>query len=132
MATPRVPQLYPSTPSQMLDSLRPAPAKAVLAVNDGQSEFRPLITEAIRRVSSQKAAAIDMGIDPAQLTRQLQNGHLTVERLEKLGPEYAAEFGRLLLEQYGPLSTPQARAKAAIREVRRLIDELDQVLEHIA
>lgn len=116
----------------MLDSLRPAPAKAVLAVNDGQSEFRPLITEAIRRVSSQKAAAIDMGIDPAQLTRQLQNGHLTVERLEKLGPEYAAEFGRLLLEQYGPLSTPQARAKAAIREVRRLIDELDQVLEHIA
>lgn len=121
-----------STRNQSLDSVRPAQAKADLRVNDSQSTLRPLIAEAIRRVSSQKAAATDMGIDPAQLTRQLQSGHLTVERLEALGPQYAAELGRLLLEQYGALATPQSRLRQKARDLREIANEIEQAAELVA
>lgn len=120
-----------STRVSSLDSVRPKPAKADLAVNDSQSGLKPLIAEAIRRVTSQKAAAADMGIDPAQLTRQLQSGHLTVERLEALGPEYAAELGRLLVETFGPLSSPYARVKQDVREIRQLLDRIDQGVDFL-
>ena len=117
--------------SQSLDSIRPKPAKAALPVNANQSSLRPLIAEAIRRVSTQKAAAVDMEIDPAQLTRQLQSGNLTIARLEALGPDYAAELGRLLIETFGPLSTPIARAKQDVREMRALLDRMDQALDYL-
>jgi hypothetical protein len=108
-----------------LDRIGLKPAKARLPINADQYPLRTIVSEAIRRVSSQKAAAADMGIDPAQLTRQLQSGRLTVERLEALGVEFYAELGRLLLEQYGnEAQTPQARARARLPEIIREILEL--------
>ena len=115
-----------------LDSIRPTPAKASLTVNASQSPMRGLISEAIRRAGTQKAAAIDMEMDQAQLTRQLQNGHLTIERLEALSPTFAAEFGRLLVEVFGPLDSPQARFRQKARELRDIAAEIEQAAEFIA
>jgi transposase-like protein len=112
-----------------LDGVRPRMAKAVTA---SHTELRRVIALALERTGPLKAAAEEMGIDRAQMYRQLQNGHLTIERLEALGPAFGAELGRMLLDVFGPLSTPQARARQDIREMRRLLDELDQVMELIA
>lgn len=112
-----------------LDAVRPRMAKAV---TPNRTALRRVIALALERVGPLKAAAEDMGIDRAQMYRQLQNGHLTIERLEALGPDFGAELGRMLLDAFGPLSTPQARARQDIREMRRLLEELDQVMEMIA
>ena len=112
-----------------LDQVRPRMAKAV---TPSHSALRRVIALALERVGPLKAAAEDMGIDRAQMYRQLQNGHLTIARLEALGPDFGAELGRMLLDAFGPLSTPQSRARQDIREIRRLLDELDQVVELIA
>lgn len=112
-----------------LDAVRPRMAKAV---TPSHTELRRVIALALERIGPLKAAAEDMGIDRAQMYRQLQNGHLTIERLEALGPAFGAELGRMLLDAFGPLSTPQARARQDIREMRRLLDELDQAVELIA
>lgn len=115
-----------------LDSIRPKPAKAGLSVNASQSPMRGLIAEAIERSGTKKAAAGDMEIDPAQLNRQLQNGHLTVERLESLPAAFAAEFGRLLVEEFAPLATPKARIRELSRRQREIADELAQLSEYVA
>jgi hypothetical protein len=119
----------PSQEVANLDGVRPRMAKAV---TPSHTELRRVIALALERVGPLKAAAEEMGIDRAQMYRQLQNGHLTIERLEALGPAFGAELGRMLLDAFGPLSTPQARARQDIREMRRLLDELDQVVEMIA
>lgn len=124
-----LPRTHEAQEVNPLDGVRPKMAKAV---TPSHTELRRVIASAIERVGPMKAAAADMGIDRAQMYRQLQNGHLTIERLETLGPEFGAELGRMLLDAFGPLSTPHARARQDIRDMRRLLDELDQVLEMIA
>lgn len=115
-----------------LDSVRPEPAKANLTVNGGQSPLRSLTAEAIRRTGSQKEAAFEAGVDPAQLTRQLQTGHLTLERLERMGPSRLAELGRLMVETYAPLETPQARIREKAGELETIAREMRQLAEYIA
>ncbi len=124
VATARASQEVPD-----LDGVRPRMAKAV---TPSHTELRRVIAEALRRVGPIKATAADMGIDRAQLYRQLENGHLTIEKIEALGPEFASELGRMLLETFGPLSTPKARGKQRIREARAALDELDELLEYTA
>lgn len=126
---PTMTQAPRSQEVQSVDGVRPRMAKAV---TPSHADLRRVITLALERSGPLKAAADDMGIDRAQMYRQLQNGHLTIERLEALGPRFGAELGRMLLDAFGPLSTPQARARQDIREMRRLLDELDQVVELIA
>jgi transposase-like protein len=112
-----------------LDGVRPRMAKAV---TPSHTELRRVIAQALERVGPLKAAAEEMGIDRAQMYRQLQNGHLTIERLEALGPAFGAELGRMLLDAFGPLATPEARARQNLRDVRRLLDEVEQLLEYVA
>lgn len=126
-----LPKALPSTRVDVLDSVRPAPAKAALKVNDSQFALTAVVSDSIRSVTTQKAAAIDMEIDEGQLSRELQSGRLTLARLERLGPDVAAEIGRRLLEQYGPLATPHARARQTVRAIRKALDDLDQYLEHV-
>lgn len=115
-----------------LDSIRLRPAKASLPVKDSQCDVRGLIAETIRVTSSQKAAATDMQIDPAQLTRQLQTGHLTIERIEALGPVFAAKLGERLVQEYAPLVDPKAEARRALREIEARVDTLRQFIEDVA
>lgn len=128
----RMPQAQQSTRVDVLDSVRPMPAKAALKVNDSQSALTAIVSDSIRSVTTQKAAAIDMNIDEGQLSRELQSGRLTIERLERLGPQYAAELGRRLIEQFGTLATPHARLREQIRAIRRAADELEAGLEHLS
>lgn len=118
-----------------LDSLRPSPAKAGLRestpinpVNGGQRPVTEIVSGVIR-VGSQKAAAIDMGIDPAQLTRQLQSGHLTIARLDALGPDTLARIGKELVEKFGPLSDPKDRARQTCDQIQALVNEIRQYIE---
>lgn len=131
-----LPNTAESTRTNSLDSVRPKPAKADLRnqsastpVNDSQSTLTGIVSAVIRTTGSQKAAALEMGIDPAQLTRQLQSGNLTIGRLEALGPQVLAEIGKELVEQFSPLSDPKDHARRAIQIIEQQLLELRQYVE---
>jgi hypothetical protein len=128
-----MPAHAPASHREELASVRGRQAKAALEPQVPASSLRDLAAEAIRASHGKaRAAAIDLGIHEASLSRQLKDGSLRLEQLETLGPATLAELGRQLTETFGPLSTPQARLRQIRREQRRLEHELDQLLEHIA
>lgn len=104
------------------------PLKAQVSATD----FQAVVSEAIRAVSSQKAAAVDLGISEGRLSHKLSDGTLTARDLDELGPAVLTEIARRALEVFGPLSTPQSRMREAVRDIRRRCDEIDQYLEFIA
>lgn len=109
-----------STPRQTLADVVLTPAKAEVRSQRGASQLRAVAAEAIRRVSSQKAAALEIGLNESRLSHKLKDGSVTLAQLEVLGPVYAAEFGRVLLAQYGAdAETPQDRARRVIPELIR-------------
>lgn len=123
----------PASHREELASVRPHMARASVQPQVDTSSLRELAAEAIRATSGKaRAAAIDLGIHEASLSRQLKDGTLRLEQLERLGPELLAELGRELVEHFGPLATPKARAHQRIRDARAILDELDQVVELIA
>lgn len=97
---------------------------------EGASLLRDVAADALTRIASQKAAATDIGIHESRLSHKLDEGSLTIAQLEKLGPAYAAELGRRLVDVYGPLVDPKQRARRQIREARRAIDELADYIEY--
>jgi hypothetical protein len=108
------------------------PAKADLHPHTAAPLLREVAAQALERTSIQKVAADQIGIHRARLSHKLKDGTLNLAQLEAVGPEFCAELGRMLLDTFGPLSTPKARAKQDISEMRRLLDQLDQLLEHVA
>lgn len=125
-------QPEPSSRIDSLDGLCLKPAKADLRVNVDQLRLRAIVSDVIQRVSSQKAAALDMGIDQGQLSRQLQTGHLTIERLEKLGPGYAAELGAHLTQTYGSeRESPKAYARRLVQQIEACLLELKQFVDGV-
>lgn len=123
-----------ASPREQLADVCATPAKAELRTQAGASTLRDLAAETIRTVSGNaRAAAIDLQIHEAHLSRQLKDGSLTLARLEVLGPTFAAKFGQALVEQFGTaLETPQARIRRMTREMRQRLDEIDQFLEHVS
>lgn len=129
-----------------LETIRPQVAKATLqsgaaAANSEQKAqapargLRDLAAEAIRTTQgSARAAAGDMAIHEAHLSRLLKDGTLRLEQMEQLGPVFAAKFGQHLVERFGSFASPKAQARRAVREIRRLADELEQLIEneHVA
>jgi hypothetical protein len=132
----------PATPRESLADLRPRQAKADLRAQEGAtastdpqsfaSPLRDLAAETLRRVTSQKAAAIDIGIHEGRLSHKLKDGSLTVAQLEALGPVYAAELGELLVAQYGPLSDPKDAARKALERIEDELRLLRQYVEDVA
>lgn len=94
--------------------------------------LRALASEARERVMKLSTAADACEVTESRMSHKFSDGKLTLEEQEALGPEYLVELGRQLLEAYGPLVTPQARMRNAIREIRRRCDEAEQFLEFIA
>ena len=121
-----------SMESNSLDTVEPRMAKASL---DGQSRsigLTEVVKDAlIRHYGSLKAAALSMQMDQGQLTRELQSGDFKMRRLES-DAHLATELGKELVERFGPLSTPKARGKQKLREMRAAIEELDQLLEQVS
>ncbi len=108
-------------------------AKAELAPQVGASRLRDVAAEAAKSVSgNQRAVAIDLSLHEGHVSRQFKDGSIRLEQLEVLGPTFAVKFGEELIRQFSPLATPQARAMEQIREMRRRLDELAQVVEHLS
>jgi hypothetical protein len=108
-------------------------AKAEIAVTDGHTLLRSVIQTLIRNAPDKKEKlAADMGKDRAQMYRQSENGHLTVEDLDALGLDFLMKMALEVLEQVGPLQTPQAKARQDIRDIRRLLEDIEQALEFVA
>ena len=105
-------------------------AKAELSTQGGASALRDIAAEAIRATSGKaRAAAMDLGIHEGHLSRQLKDGTIRLEQLEQLGPTFAAKFGQELVEQYGPLSDPKARARQLCDDVQAAVNELRQFID---
>ena len=90
--------------------------------------LRDVASETIRITSGKaRAAAIDLEIHEGHLSRQLSDGTIRLEQLERLGPVFAAKFGAELVERFGP-SDPQARIQRLIRTIRKDLDDLAELV----
>lgn len=123
-----------ATPRERLADVRPSQAKASLDPQVGASRLRELAAEALKRVTSQKSAAIDIGIHEGRLSHKLKDGTLTLAQLESLNePKFCAELGRLLVEEFGTeLEDPLTRANRVIREAHAKLEELGEIMRFIA
>jgi len=80
----------------------------------------------LRHYGSFKAAAYYMGqMDQGQLCRDLDSGKFKFERLELCDLAAKASVCRALADTFGH-TDPKARRRAAIRNLRRAVDELDE------
>lgn len=77
------------------------------------------------------AARLMGGMDKSQLSRDLGNGHFRFERLELLDDEGKAAVSKALFEAFTSRD-PKVRAAQLIREVRRTLDELEDVISEVA
>lgn len=97
---------------------------------DQTTALSPLIKEAARRThGKQEAAARHIGKQPSNFSRDVDSGDLRLRDLEALGPAFCAELGQALVERYGPLSDPKARARQLCDEVQASVNELRQFIE---
>lgn len=96
------------------------PIKADLRSQGGACQMRDVAADAIRHISSQKAAALDMKLSESRLSHKLKDGSVTIKELETLGPSYAAEFGSGLVKKYaGDVEDARTRALRLIPELLR-------------
>lgn len=125
-----VPERAPATPRETLADVRPRCAKATLRPQEGASRLRESAADALQTVTSQKAAALDIGIHEGRLSHKLRDGSLTLKQLETLGPTYAAALGEQLTERYGEArESPKAYARRLVNQIESLLVELKQFIE---
>jgi hypothetical protein len=116
-----------------LASVRGSQAKADLPPQVSASVLPELAEFAIKRGHGKALTAAGvLGLSESHLGRLVNDGDLKLKQLEALGPETIVTLATEMLKHYGPLATPKAQAKQDIREMRHILDELDQLLEHIA
>lgn len=116
----------PEVPS--LDGVRLKMAKVV----SNCPPLREVIERALEGNGPVKATAATMNKDRSQMRREAQSGTTEIRDLETLGADFYVNLAKEILEIYGPLSTPQAVARQDIRDIRRLLDRLEQLLEYVA
>lgn len=116
-----------ATPRERLAGVSGKPAKAELRTQVGATPLRDVVAEALRRATSQKAAALEIAISEGRLSHKLKDGSLTVAQLEELGAIFGMRLGETCREMYGT-EDPQERIRRAIREARQKIDELAEAL----
>lgn len=125
---PSIPQTSRAAQVNSLDDVRPVPAKAGLTRQAVSIALTAVVKDALQRhYGSLKAAAISLGIDPGQLTRELTSGAFKFERLERADAEAQAFVVRCLHEAFAD-ADPKAQARRLIREGRRVLDELAEVV----
>lgn len=96
--------------------------------DEGWLWILPVIAQAMDRVMSRKEAAILMGLDEGQLSRQLKgDGHLSVLRLGALGRPFFVAL-RDELSIYYDLNDPQAEAQQAADLISRGLTQMLGVL----
>ena len=92
----------------------------------GQLDLASAISIALDRAGiSHKAAALTMGIDPAQWSRQLHgDGHISFQRLQKLSAEFWREFLPLLASPLQLTMSHQDFADFAMLRIAALVQEI--------
>lgn len=125
-------QPLPATPRERLADVRGSAVKADLKAQLPATSMRAVAADAIHAVTSQKAAASDIGINEGRLSHKLKDGSLTLAQLEALGPRYTAKLGADLVERFAPLATPLAQAKQCLKDAERSLSEARDLLERIA
>lgn len=110
---------------------RPAPAKSTLRDNGGSSALSEVVIDAAKKVYvKQGAAAEQLGKDEGNFSRDVKARRLTLAHLEDLGAPFLAELGTKLVDQYGDLATPQARAMKTLDQIEDGVKELRQLVQH--
>lgn len=125
--TNRMARMEPSTPSNRSEiapsiAVNPDAANAPL----GQLDLTGAISEALERARiSHKEAALTMGIDPAQWSRQLHgDGHISFQRLQKLPASFWREFLPLLASPLQLTMSHQDFADLAMLKIVSLVQEI--------
>lgn len=123
-----VPKVSSSTLVNSLDGVRPVMAKATV----GRTAIAVVKETLIRHYGSLKAAALTLGMDQGQLSRELESGDFKFKRLDH-DPDAAAIVATALHAALGAhLHDPKARVRQIVRELRAKLDEVEQYLEFCA
>lgn len=114
-----------SVPVHTLDGVVTKNLKAGLR---SQSAVNAVVQEALQRYfGKQSTAAEALGMDAAQLSRELRSGDFKLERLDRLEPDAKAFIAESLREALGAYSR-EDRARRLIRDIRQRCDELWEVV----
>lgn len=124
---------YSDTPDKSLSSASTRMVKADIRDKAPQSDLSGLIRDTARKVyGKQASAAAEIGKAESNFSRDLDAGRINTSDLARLGPQFLAELGKELVDQYAPLATPHARMRQQIKVARAALDELEQGMEQIA
>lgn len=122
-----VAKALPSILLPSLDDVRTQSAKADLRTPSVSITACVVVKDALaRHYGSLKAAAITLGYDPSQLSRDLDRGDFKLKQLDK--DEEAKVF--VVAALYAAFGTvdQKARVRQLIRDGRRILDELAEAL----
>ena len=109
-----------------VDRDRPAPASSAAPCQPSSIALTAVVKDAlIRHYGSLKAAAITLGYDQGQLTRDLQSGDFKLRRLE-VDQEAKAVVARAMAAAY--TVDPQAEKRRLLREAQHKLVELAELI----
>lgn len=112
---------------------RRQPLKVTTDDNTGADPLSDVVLEAAKRVyGKQGAAAAQLGKNEGNFSRDVKAERLPIGQLRELGPAFLAELGKGLQEQYGPLSSPEARARQTLDTMQECVNELRQYVDEKA
>jgi hypothetical protein len=112
---------------------RPTPAKAGLADKRLADSLSPVVKDAAKYAyGKQGAAAAKLAKNEGNFSRDVDAERMTLKDLRALGPVFLVAFAKGVLDEYGPLDTPHARALKLLRQNDQNNHELAQLLDHLA
>lgn len=116
---------------ESLASVRPQMAKADLPGQVEASELPELTLTAIRKGHGKVAVAADvLDMHEASLGRLAKEGELKLKHLRSLGRPTLAEFGKQLVDTYGPMAdSPEQQASRLLDVAQDAINELRQYVQ---
>ena len=116
-----------------LASIRGSQAKAALTPQVSASVLPEVAEFAIKRAHGKALTAAGvLGLSESHLGRLVNDGDLKLKQLEALGATTLITLAEEILKVYSPLDTPKLRAMRLFYELRTKLDELQQLLEHVA
>jgi hypothetical protein len=119
-----------STPVKTIDDVRTRQLRANEVSQSSSIRLTDVVKDALERhYGSLKCAALSMKppMDLGQLSRELKTGDFKLEKLERLDDEAKAFIADALHEASGH-ADPRTRIARLIREGRRVLDELAEVV----